>query len=277
MTEAGLESPEEIASASLALPKGGSAYELTGMARGPWQADAAHGGAPAALLVREAESHNEDGKMRLLSLSSTFFGPVMLGEIEITSEVVKPGRRQKVVSLKLTSNSRTATEARAILIRVTDVDLPDTVEPIGPTLAPVEDGEEVKRGLWFPGVEIAFHRTANTVKVIEGGPESVNHTGTAWFHLDCLVVPNEAVSPAQRAAAAADFGNGLAHPVAFGEFLFVNCDLNVNLLREPAGEWIGVVSRTDVDRVGSGLTVTELHDAGGRFGSASQSLYVDRA
>ncbi|MBK8293358.1 MAG: thioesterase family protein [Solirubrobacterales bacterium] len=269
-------SPEEIASASLALPKGGPKFELTGMSRGPWQADAAHGGAPAALLAREAESHCDDGKMRLLSMSSTFFGPVMLGEIEITSEVVKPGRRQKVIALKLSSGGRAAVEARAILIRVADVELPDTVEPIEPTMTPIGESANVKGGRWFPGDEIAFHRTANTVKVVEGGPESVNHTGAAWFHLDCQVVPGEVVTPAQRAAAAADFGNGLAHPVAFGEFLFVNCDLNLNLLREPEGEWIGVVSRTDVDRIGSGLTVTELHDKSGRFGSASQSLYVDR-
>ncbi|MGK2956298.1 MAG: thioesterase family protein [Solirubrobacterales bacterium] len=268
---------EEITSAALAIPKGGTSYELTGMARGPWQADAAHGGAPAALIVREAETHSEEGQLRLLSLSSTFYGPVMLGEIEIESEVVKPGSRQKVVAIRLTSNGRVAIEGRAILIRRTEVDLPDSVEPIEPTLAPVESASDVQRGLWFPGEEIAFHRTANTVKVLEGGPESVNHTGTAWFHLDCLVVPGETVTPAQRAASAADFGNGLAHPVPFGEYLFVNCDLNVSLLREPVGEWIGLVSRTDVDRIGSGMTVTELHDANGRFGSASQSLYVDHA
>ena len=262
---------------SLALPLGGSTFELTGMSRGPWQADAAHGGAPAALMVREAEAHDEGGQMRLLSLSSTFYGPVMLGEIEIESEVLKPGRRQKVVSVKLTSGGRTAIEGRAILIRRGEVDLPDSVEEIEPRLDPVEDCEPVDRGLWFPGKEIAFHRTAVTVRVMEGGPETVNHTGAAWFHLDCPVVPGEEVSPAQRAASAADFGNGLAHPVPFGEFLFVNCDLNVSIFREPEGEWIGLDSRTDVDRNGSGLTMTTLHDPVGRFGAATQSLYVDRA
>jgi len=186
---------------SLALPLGGSTFELTGMSRGPWQADAAHGGAPAALMVREAEAHDEGGQMRLLSLSSTFYGPVMLGEIEIESEVLKPGRRQKVVSVKLTSGGRTAIEGRAILIRRGEVDLPDSVEEIEPRLDPVEDCEPVDRGLWFPGKEIAFHRTAVTVRVMEGGPETVNHTGAAWFHLDCPVVPGEEVSPAQPTSA----------------------------------------------------------------------------
>lgn len=272
-----MEPPGDIASASLAVPKGGPAHELTGMARGPWQPDAAHGGAPAALLVREAETHCEGGRLRLLSLASTFYGPVMLGEIEITSEVVKPGKRQKVVALTIASNGRTVIEARAVLIRVGEVELPDTVEPLAPEMTPIDESTDVKRGLWFPGDEIAFHRTANTVKVVEGGPETVNHTGSAWFHLDCQVVPGEPVTPAQRAAAAADFGNGLAHPVPFGEYLFVNCDLNLTLFRDPVGEWIGLVSRTDVDPSGSGMTVTALHDSSGRFGSASQGLYVDHA
>ncbi|MDQ2621741.1 MAG: thioesterase family protein [Actinomycetota bacterium] len=261
---------------SLATPLGGSRYELTGLSRGPWQDDAAHGGSPAALMVREAETHDDDGQMRLLSLSSIFFGPVLLGEIEIESEVLKPGRRQKVVAVRLVSGGRTAIEGRAVLIRRGQVDLPRSVETIEPQLAPVEHCAPVDRGLWFPGDEIAFHRTAVTVRVIEGGPETVNHNGSAWFHLDCPVVPGEEATSAQRAASAADFGNGLAHPVPFGEFVFVNCDLNVALFREPVGEWIGLESRTDVADNGSGLTMTTLHDIEGRLGSATQALYVDR-
>jgi len=261
---------------SLARPLGGSTYELTGMARGPWQPDAAHGGAPAALMVRAAEEHSDEGAMRLLSLSTTFYGPVMLGEIEIESEVLKPGGRQKVVSVKLRSGGRTAIEGRAILVRRGEVALPASVEEIETTLLSVDEAQPVDRGLWFPGDEIAFHRNAVTVRVLKGGPETVNHEGAAWFHLDCRVVPGEEITPAQRAASAADFGNGLAHPVPFGEYLFVNCDLNVSIFREPSGEWIGLDSRTDVDRNGSGLTVTGLHDTKGRFGAATQSLYVDR-
>ena len=77
--------------------------------------------------------------------------------------------------------------------------------------------------------------------------------------------------------AAADFGNGVAHPIGWGEYLFINCDLNVSLLREPVGDWIGLESRTEVDANGSGLTSTRLHDELGRFGVASQILFVDRA
>jgi hypothetical protein len=65
--------------------------------------------------------------------------------------------------------------------------------------------------------------------------------------------------------------------VPFGGYVFVNCDLNLWLLREPVGEWIGVSSETEVSPNGSGLTTTALHDETGRFGAAGQVLYVDAA
>jgi hypothetical protein len=273
-----LADPGAPAAIAVPLDDTGERLELTGLARGPWDPGAAHGGGPAGLLVRAAERHGQPEGMRVASVSLTFYGPVALGEIRILTEVVKPGRRQKVIGATLQSGGRTAIEARAVLLRQTEVDLPDeaVASANGRALPPPEECEPVDRGLWSAGDEIAFHRTANTVMRIEGGPEQVGHTGAAWFRLDRPLVPGEPLSPAQRAAAAADFGNGLAHPVPFGDFVFVNCDLTVSTFRDPEGEWIGLVSRTDVDPVGTGLTTTELHDRAGRFGAASQSLYVDR-
>ncbi|MGB0119909.1 MAG: thioesterase family protein [Solirubrobacterales bacterium] len=264
--------------AAIALPAepDGHSYELTGLARGPWAPDAAHGGAPVALITREAEKFGAEDGLRLASLSSTFYGPVALGKIEIEAEVVKPGRRQKVVRVILRSGDRVAIEATGILLRQAEVPLPDGINRTGPPLSPPEEGEGVDNSLWAAGNEIAFHRTTNTVLKLDGGPDEVGHTGTAWFRLEYPLVPGEDLSPLQRAAAAADFGNGLAHPVPFGEYLFVNCDLSFSTFRDPVGDWIGLVSRTDVDPVGSGLTTTELHDRSGRFGAASQSLYVDQ-
>ena len=53
---------EEVEPAAVALPldtsgDGPHRYELSALARGPWRPDAAHGGAPAALLAREIERH----------------------------------------------------------------------------------------------------------------------------------------------------------------------------------------------------------------------------
>ncbi len=253
-------------------------FRLTGEARGPWSDDAAHGGPPAALLARAAMNAGRSDDLRLASLNITFLGPVKLGEVRIESEVVKPGRRQRVVALRLTGGDRVLLEARAVLLRRGAVEL----SPAAPAdrdagwMAAPGEGREVDQSRWAEGPGPAFHRTANTVLAVEGGPDRTGSTGSAWFRLDSPLVEGEATDPVERAVAAADFGNGVAHSVPFGEYLFVNCDLNVSLFRDPAGEWIGISARTDLDPGGAGVTVTDLFDAEGRVGTATQTLYLDR-
>ena len=184
-----------------------------------------------------------------------------------------------VVAARLTDGERTVVEARGVLLRSGDVELPPGASDTATDgrMPPPEGLPELDEGRWHDDGETAFHKTSNTIRVVDGGPEKVRPDGAAWFRLDVPVVPGETPTPAQRAVAAADFGNGLAHPVPFGEYVFVNCDLNVWLLREPEGEWIGLRSLTEVSANGSGLTRTALHDRRGRFGTAGQALYVDVA
>lgn len=271
---------EEAEPAAVALPletggDGPHRYELSALARGPWRPDAAHGGAPAALLAREIEGHCDDGAMRIASIAYTFLGPVMLGEVDLESSVVKRGRRQKVVDASISAGGRTLISARAVLLRVADLELPGGVGVPEQILPDPETCETIIEGLWADGGRITYHGTATEVRRIEGGPEIVSPTGKAWFGLARPVVEGEEPTPAQRAVGAADFGNGLAHPVAFGDFIFVNCDLTVTMQRDPVGKWIGLDSLTEIDSVGSGSTTTALHDVQGRFGTATQTLYVD--
>lgn len=252
-----------------------SRYELTDLGRGPWRPDAAHGGAPAALLAREVERHADDGAMRIVSMAYTFLGPVFLGKVDVESAVIKPGRLQKVVDARIVAGDRTLISVRAVLLRKTDIPLPEGVGVAVPELPDPESCERITEGLWADGGQLTFHSTSNEVRRVEGGPEVISPTGKAWFRLVRPVVVGEEPSPAQRAAAAGDFGNGLAHPVHFGNYTFVNCDLSLTMHRDPVGEWIGLSSLTEVDSIGSGSTTTDLHDSLGRFGVATQALFVD--
>jgi hypothetical protein len=90
------------------------------------------------------------------------------------------------------------------------------------------------------------------------------------------IVAGEPVSPLQRAVAAADFGNGISASVSWDDYSFVNPELTVYLLREPAGEWVGLDSRTAIDARGIGLAESTLYDEQGAIGRALQSLYVSR-
>ncbi|MEX0620056.1 MAG: thioesterase family protein [Solirubrobacterales bacterium] len=249
--------------------------ELGAAARGPWRTDAAHGGAPAALLTRAIEAHGAKMGMRLAAFHSVFLGPVMLGEIKLSTEVLKPGRRLMVVGAQISAGGRTLIEARGVLLRVGEVELPNLPAEHTQSMPPLESARPASGGRWGSGDGLAFQRTSNTIRLVNGGPEENGRDGAAWFRLDSPLVPGERPSPVQRAVAAADFGNGLAHPISFTEFVFVNCDLNVWLLREPVGEWIGVSAVTEVSTNGSGVTRSGLYDSNGRFGTAGQSLYVD--
>ena len=251
-------------------------FDFGPAARGPWHSDAAHGGAPAALLARAIEAHGTSAGMRLATFHSIFFGPVPLGEVDLSTSILKPGRRQMVVGAQLNAGGQTLVEARGVLLRAGEVDLPASADETGSGMPPLEAGREIDGGHWGSGEGLAFQRTSNTIRLIRGGPEDDRRDGAAWFRLDSPIVAGEQPSPAQRAVAAADFGHGLAHPISFEKFLLVNCDLNVWLLREPLGEWIGVSATTEVSANGSGVTRTGLYDTEGRFGTAGQSLFVDR-
>jgi acyl-coenzyme A thioesterase PaaI-like protein len=247
---------------------------LGGAARGPWDPGSAHGGAPAALLTRAIEARAGETQ-RVSSLAATFLGPVPLGPVEIRTVVRKPGARLAIVHAELRAGGRVAMEAQAVLLRRGRVALPPGVGQPWPELAPPE-GLVAAPGWFVRDDEEGFHPDAMEIRPLEGDLRTPAPRGrAAWLRLLRPVVAGETPSGAQRAAAAADFGNGLSCPVPMADFLFVNCDLHVALHRDPAGEWIGVRARTELDAAGTGLTTTELHDAAGPFGTAIQTLFVD--
>ena len=98
--------------------------------------------------------------------------------------------------------------------------------------------------------------------------------GTVWFRLAQPVVEGEEPSPAMRAAAAADFGNGISQVLGFDDWLFINTDLTVQLHRPPRGEWVAVDARTIVQPGGVGLALSTLYDVDGPVGTGQQTLYV---
>ncbi len=275
--------PAAIATVGTLLPNdsGGVVTEtatLTAAARGPWDARMAHGGAPAALLTRAVERRAGAEDQRVSSLAFTFLGPVPLGPVTVRTTVRKPGRRFQVVHGELVADDQTVMTVRAVLLRRARIALPDGVGMPWPELAPPEGLVPATEALVRPTGDEApegFYPTAVEIRPLDGTLWTVAERASAWLRLRLPIVAHESPSGAQRAAAAADFGNGLAHPISFDEYLFVNCDLTLGFHRDPAGEWIGVRARTEVDGNGTGLTTTELHDAAGRFGTATQTLFVD--
>ena len=96
-----------------------------------------------------------------------------------------------------------------------------------------------------------------------------------WVRLKVPVVAGEEPSGLQRVAAAADFGNGVSGSLPYEQFLYINPDLTIHLLRPPVGEWIGMRTDSWYGDDGAGLAESALFDERGRLGRSCQSLFVD--
>ena len=65
-------------------------------------------------------------------------------------------------------------------------------------------------------------------------------------------MPDEPPSPLQRVLAVADSGNGISAVMSWDEWLFINPELSVHVLRPPAGEWVVLDAATTIVTGGAG-------------------------
>lgn len=251
----------------------GSAYVPSTHARGPWDAAAQHGGAPAALLAREIERVTPGEDMLVARITFEFLGPVPLLPLEADAWIQRPGSRFQIIEAELRQGGRAVVRARAVRLRRGAVALPP--EALGPA-APPCDGplESVPSPFPVEGEADGFHRTGMEIR-FAGGTDYGTGPALAWFRLAHPLVAGEEPTPLQRVVAAADFGNGVSRVLEFGRHLFVNTDLTVHQHRDAVGDWVLIDAVTVADPVGAGLASSRIHDQAGGVGLAAQTLFVD--
>src|SRR5207237_9934663 len=95
-----------------------------------------------------------------------------------------------------------------------------------------------------------------------------------WIRLKKPLIAGETPSGYERAAVAADSGNGISSVLDFKKYSFINSDLTIHLLREPTGEWICVDAKTRLVVNGCGIAESVLFDEAGFVGRGTQSLVI---
>jgi hypothetical protein len=241
--------------------------ELTG---GPWSQEAQHGGAVAALLARAVEAVPAPVAMQTVRITVELLRPVPLRPLRVETTVPRPGKRVQLVDASVTENGAEVARARALRIRTASVPVPD--QPSEPAYGP-EPATGGPLRLEGPIERTAFLRAVD-FRFVRGSGDTLG-PATAWARLRVPVVPDEDPSPLQRAAAAADFGNGISRILDFDTHLFINADLTVALSRPPAGEWVGFDMVTRLSSEGYGQAESLVFDRHGPVGRAVQSLIVD--
>lgn len=257
---------------SVFVSSGDGQLTATEVARGPWDPNAQHGGAPAALLMRAFEALPAAERLMIARVTYEFMRPVPLGELEVRAEVVRPGRRVQLLEASISTPEGEVVRARALQVQRADAGAAQPPEP------PPQDGPEAGR-LDAPRLPLGgmpfFGADAMEIRFVAG---SFNEPGpaTAWFRLKVPLVGGEEPSTLQRLAAAGDFGNGIGASVPWTEWIFINPDLTLYVERVPAGEWICLDSRTVIPDDGVAVAESVLYDEQGRVGRAVQSLLVAR-
>ncbi|MFZ0088996.1 MAG: thioesterase family protein [Solirubrobacteraceae bacterium] len=245
-------------------------FTPTDLAVGPWDPGALHGGAPAALLVHVLGAHPVDPALRLARITYDFVRPAPLSELTARVAVVRPGRRVAVLDAMLRDSDRNeVTRARALLVAPSELGESNR-EPLpfaGPEAATGNDWQSpASRGFVANAVEIRFVAG----RFGEPGP------AVAWFRLRYPLIAGRPIAPLERAAAAGDFGNGIASVLTWDEHVFINPDLTLYLEREPVGEWVAMQSVSSVSPGAIATSQSVLWDQTGRIGWATQSLLVGR-
>jgi hypothetical protein len=245
------------------------------LSRGPWDPGAQHGGAPAALLAHVLESLPAADGLQTARITYELLRPVPLGTLSAQASVIRPGRRVQLLEASLYDVAGVElVRARALQVQGASV-VATPVQAPEPPLPPEPESEVAVIAGPPPGSrgDTLFPRDAVEIRVV-AGDFATPGPGTAWFRLRMPVVEGAEVSPLQRVAAAADFGNGVSAAVSWERHMFINPDLTLYVERAPAGEWIGLDAITRIVDGGVGLAESVLYDERGRIGRAVQALLV---
>jgi hypothetical protein len=243
------------------------------LARGPWDPRAQHGGAPCALFVHVAEQAMADAGWQLGRLTVELIRPVPLGLLQ-TRCTTQAARSTARVAIDLLANDTLVARAQVLMLRQTQVAIAPDVPVWSPDRllpAPADCHEPLVIGGLPRGV--SFYGTAMETRNAQGDPSQPG-PGAAWFRTAVPMVEGHANSPAMRAVAAADFGNGLSWVLPAERYLFTNADISVHLFRPPVGEWVGLQSQTQMDASGAGIAMSRLFDEQGSIGVAAQTLVL---
>jgi hypothetical protein len=253
------------------LPEGSDRFLPTELARGPWDPDAQHGGAPAALIARAIERVETAVPMDVARITYEFLRPVPLTPLALRTRVLRPGKRVQLVEATLHAGAQEVTRATALRIRSEAVPA-----PAGDAAPPPHGGPATSAPISMPAFDAGptmFARDGMEVRFAQGAFADVG-PAFAWFRLRHPLVAGEQPSPLQRLAAAGDFGNGIATAVSWATHVFINPDLTLYVERLPRGEWVGLDAVTRVGDAGIGVSDSALYDEHGRVGRAQQGLYV---
>ncbi len=246
------------------------------LAASPWGPGVLHGGPPAGLLAHAIEALKPNPELFVSRITIDLFRAIPMAPVTVTTRVVRGGRRIHVVEASLLAGGVEVARASALMLLPNDVQLPPG-ERWRPE-SPVAHHDLPATGLGISNARErsprpGFHTTIEARRA-GGAPGSGRHT--SWIRIPVPLVEGEEITPLQRAAATADFGNGLSNIQTLDNSGFINADITLYLHRMPLGDWIGMDARSIHQAHGLGMIESRMYDESGPVGVAVQALLANR-
>lgn len=240
-------------------------------AGGPWNPEQQHGSAPAALAAWTAEQMPTREPMRIARLTLDLLRPVPVAPLDIETEVLREGRKIQLVAVHLSAGGIEVVRATALKVRALEVELPPAAAIPPVTLRPPKE-----TGFQNPLTNSSSPFVSGISMQEVKGAFRIPGPCAVWCRSDRPIIEGVETTPVMRAAIAADFCNGVSSVLDFAKWTFINGDLTVSLARMPVGDWILLDAESWLGPEGGGIAFGKLADTRGYFGSAIQSLVVDR-
>lgn len=238
----------------------------TPMAAGPWMAGALAGSAVSPLMASLIEDTATPCPMLTTRFALELLRPVPMAPLTVERELVRQGRKQQVLRLRLCADGREVAVATAVRLRAEPAEALHAPAPVA-AFEPPEG----------PPFQPVIGKTSLLLRLLDSRMlPSSGETREAWMRYRGTIIEDRPLTPFARAAFFADFGNGLAPIVDAAEYSYLNADVTLHLARLPRGEWLHLRSRTLSGGLGLGMVITELADPEGPLGWAHQSLLFQR-
>ncbi|MBV8980367.1 MAG: thioesterase family protein [Acidimicrobiia bacterium] len=258
---------------ALFLPEAGG-WMPTEASLGPWGADLLHGGAVSALAIALMEDEADD-HYEAVRYSADFIRALPLRKLDAEVRVIRKGNRLELIECEIANDGKSVARCSLVRVRPQPVELPEGA-PTPHDQPPPDMPEEMFGAPRFDPTRTFFVGAGIEMRVPD--PNQFGG-GVAWYRLMIPTTPGREPSPTARAAAAADFGNGVSgfRSNQFIPVSFPNADLVLHLSRQPRGEWVRLEAISEWRPDGIGLARGRLGDREGVIGVSEQSLVLSAA
>ena len=233
-------------------------FEPSNEARGPWDPNSLHGRVLVGLLGRTFQQEHGDEAFQCARLTTELFRMPPFAPLEVTSTVIREGRRIRVVDGSVTSEGVEIARGRAVMLRRAE-------QPEGEVWSPppwdVPDPESIDPPQARAGRGTPMWETRS----IEGNGSGEVVQKRAWLRETRALVEGEAMTPFVRVAIASDFTNPFANSSDRG-LNFVNADVTLYVHRDPVDEWLGFEVAGHHSSQGVAVAECQIYDREGQIG-----------